>query len=29
MMNRVPGIVDDFLINGMIDASSNIQRRER
>lgn len=29
VMNRVPGIVDDFLINGMIESSSNVQKRER
>jgi len=29
VMNRVPGAVDDYLINGVIEAGSNLQRRER
>lgn len=29
IMNRVPGVVDDHVINGMIEARSNVQKQER
>lgn len=29
IMNRVPGVVDDHVINGMIESGANVQRREK
>lgn len=29
IMNKVPGMVDDHVINGMIDSGSNVRRREK
>ena len=29
IMNKVPGVVDDHVINGMIDSGSNVHRQEK